>query len=85
MPTPRLGRILTDRLRHLLSQMARHWEAWMDVALPALGNITPREAARTPLGRERLEALLAEFGWHDERMPEAQRADVRTLRAKLGL
>jgi hypothetical protein len=69
----------------LKEQTARHWEAWVDQPVPALGNITPREAARTPLGRERLEALLADFASHEETMPAAGHVDVRMLRGKLGL
>ena len=38
-----------------------HWASWLDQAIPALGGLTPREAARSAAGRERLEALLAEF------------------------
>ncbi len=63
----------------------RHWEAWLDTRLPALGNRTPRQAAKTPDGRERLEALLAEFAWSAERTPNAMSPDVPALRARLGL
>lgn len=41
----------------------RHWDTWVDLPLPALKNRTPREAAGTAEGRERLDALLAEFEW----------------------
>jgi SEC-C motif len=63
----------------------RHWDAWLDTRLPALGNRTPREAAQTPAGRERLEALLAEFAWTAERTPNPMSPDVPALRARLGL
>jgi len=53
--------------------------------VPALGNLTPREAAKTPPGRERLEALLAEFAWRANTMPSEQRPDITALRAALGL
>lgn len=69
----------------LREMMARHWHSWLDTQVPALGNVTPREAARTPLGRERLEALFAEFEWRSELQPEQQRPDVKALRAKLKL
>lgn len=39
----------------------RHWEQWLDTRVPALGNQTPRQAARSAGGRERLEALLGGF------------------------
>jgi hypothetical protein len=35
--------------------------------LPALNGQTPREASRTPAGRELLEALFAQFEQQDER------------------
>lgn len=63
----------------------RHWDAWLDTRLPALGNRTPRQAARTPEGRERLEAVLAEFAWAAERTPNAMSPNVPALRARLGL
>ncbi|OFV90460.1 MAG: hypothetical protein A3G76_04375 [Acidobacteria bacterium RIFCSPLOWO2_12_FULL_65_11] len=63
----------------------RHWDAWLDTRLPALGNRTPRQAARTPDGRERLEALFAEFAWAAERAPNAMSPDIPALRARLGL
>ncbi len=45
-----------------LSEMARkHWEAWVDIPLPALGNLTPRQAVKDPIGREKLDGLLLDF------------------------
>lgn len=38
-----------------------HWDSWLDQVIPALGGRTPREAARSAAGRERLQALLAHF------------------------
>lgn len=67
-PRDRLADIEHDRLQQkpevqafLRQQNERHWESWLDTRVPALGNRTPRQAARTPEGRERLDALLAEF------------------------
>ena len=54
----------------------RHWEAWLDTRVPALGNKTPRQAARTASGRERLEALLAEFDRHTTDGPSSVTAPV---------
>jgi hypothetical protein len=73
-------------VQEYMRQMSeRHWDAWLDTRLPALGNRTPRQAARTADGRERLEALLAEFAWTAERTPNAMSPDVPALRARLGL
>lgn len=56
----------------------RHWQEWIDQPVPALKGQTPRQAARTAPGRERLEALLAEFEWRGG-------APVQQLRAALKL
>lgn len=64
----------------------RHWEAWFDEKIPALGGVTPPEAAKTPVGRERLEALLAEYAWRGEFAPRnAFEPNVARLRERLGL
>lgn len=63
----------------VVAQFAQqHWDNWLDERVPALKNQTPRQAARTVTGRERLEALLAEFEWHGG-------APVDRLRAALKL
>ena len=47
-------------LQAIEAELARkHWDAWLDTKVPALGDRTPRQAAKTAFGRERLEALLA--------------------------
>lgn len=49
-------------LREHLSQMAAaHWKEWVNTKIPALGNKTPKQAAKTKDGREMLEALLTQF------------------------
>jgi hypothetical protein len=62
-----------------------HWEAWLDERVPALDNRTPRQAMKSARGRERLDALLADF----ERRDSGHRIDgvpvVRWLRAQLGV
>ena len=63
----------------------RHWEAWLDQPVPALGGVTPRVAATTPLGRERLEALLSDFEFRNRQRNPDQRADIGRLRQALGL
>jgi hypothetical protein len=62
---------------------AAHWKAWFDQPIPALQNASPREAARTPEGRELLDVLLADYAFHGTRGPMA--ADVAALRGELGL
>jgi hypothetical protein len=46
-------------------QARRHWDAWVETKIPALGNRTPRQATKTERGRERLEALLVDYARQD--------------------
>jgi hypothetical protein len=70
----------------LREQMRAHWEAWLDIPIPALKGQSPRAAAGTPQGRERLEALLMEYEYRNESAPQPElRPDVAELRRKLGL
>jgi hypothetical protein len=72
-------------IQALMAKMnAEHWRTWPDIPLPALGGQTPRQAATTPAGRERLEVLLLDFSARDEG-PGAMRPDVAALRRELGL
>jgi len=63
----------------------RHTMSWIDTPVPALGNRTPRQASRSPRGRERVEALVLGC----ERMPDSTREERRQvlvdLRRELGL
>jgi len=46
-------------VREQLRQMVlSRWESWVNEKIPALGGKSPREAAKTPGGRESVEALL---------------------------
>lgn len=76
----------TPELEALEAELAqRHWDAWVDTKVPALGNRTPRQAAKTARGRERLAALLANFARMAERNPSGVRPDVAELRRRLGM
>ena len=78
-PTP-------PELQAIEAEFARkHWEAWLDTKVPALGNRTPRQAARTASGRERLEALLADYGRRTVSGRNAFEPDIGALRHELGL
>lgn len=63
----------------------RHWEAWLDTRVPALGNKSPRQAARTAGGRERLEALRAEFERYAANEGASAAGHVATVSDELGL
>lgn len=62
----------------------RHLRDWLDTAIPALEGFTPREAARLPRSRPKLELLLKEFEQIEARQPARQRLDLRWLRDALG-
>ena len=65
--------------------MKRHWDAWIDTKVPALGNRTPRQAAKTAKGRERLEALLSDYARSAEQRSSVFQPDLADLRRRLGL
>ena len=65
--------------------MRKHWDAWIDTKVPALGNRTPRQAAKTAKGRERLEALLTDFARSADQKPSVFQPALGDLRRRLGL
>lgn len=65
--------------------LRKHWEAWVDTRVPALGNRTPRQAAKTARGRERLEALLSDFERSAKQSRSAFVPDIVELKKSLGL
>ena len=71
-----------------IAMMAKaHWESWFDERIPALDNKTPRQAAKTKIGREKLEALLLQYENYDQKRDDADyfKADIDYLRKKLAL
>jgi len=77
---------LSLELQTIQEAMIREqWEGWLDTRVPALGNKTPRQAARTAGGRERLEALLAEFDRDAADEPSSVAAHLTAIRTALGL
>jgi hypothetical protein len=74
---------ITEKIQQMVQG---HWESWFDEPIPALGHKTPREAAKTADGRERLEILLLQYERHNsEIVDNLFKADVSYLRAELGL
>ena len=64
----------------------KHYQAWLGERIPALGGLTPREAARGKAkDQQALALLVAEIENHEARLPEGQRFDVVGLRRELGL
>jgi hypothetical protein len=78
---------LPPEVRLQLEEHARqHWVTWFDLPVPALNNMTPREAAKTEEGRELLESLLLDYERHDDADNEnLMRPDIPKLRRKLGM
>jgi len=77
---------LSPDLQAIQEEMIRkQWEGWLDTRVPALGNKTPRQAARTAGGRERLEALLAGFDRDAAGEPSSVAAHLTAIRTELRL
>ena len=75
----------SPEVQAMLTHMnAEHWRTWPDTPLPALRGATPRQAAKTPGGRELLEVLLLDFSARDD-TSTVMRPDVAALRRELGL
>lgn len=70
-----------EMVRELIRQ---HYREWLDSPIPALKDQTPREAARSEKGRERLEVLLLELESRDHDSSWLT-PDVDELRRELGM
>lgn len=81
----------TPPLPEIQEQMEKmvknYWENWFDNPIPALNNKTPREAAKTQPGRERLEALLLYYEREDLEKNENShlKVDINYLKKELQL
>jgi hypothetical protein len=64
-----------------------HWGQWADTPLPTLDVQTPREAAKTPSGREKVDALIRSATFNSERSPdlEVQKKGIELARTELGI
>lgn len=60
-------------------------QRWLDDHIPALGGLTPRQAAADPVARPELEALLDDFAWRERRSDQPAVMQAARLRAALGL
>jgi hypothetical protein len=61
---------------------------WIDDSIPALGGLTPREAVKTPEGRQRVLELIDEAGRMQKRMKKTQgifTPDYGKVKKMLGL
>ena len=64
-----------------------HYRTWPDIALPALGGKTARQAAKTQEGVKLLEGMLRDVQQREERERRNGRGyyDINRLRKELGL
>jgi hypothetical protein len=62
-----------------------HYRKWLDMPIPALGDQTPRAAARSAKSWQQLDLMLREIENIESRVPEEARFDVVYLRRELGL
>jgi len=79
---------LPEVREHMAKVLTDHWEGWIDQELPALGGKTPRQAVKTPDGKESVEALLLDASRHmnrDDEMAKISLAAIETTRHRLGL
>lgn len=89
-PDPRQEELLKhpEVRAHLVKVLSDHWSGWVDTKIPALGGKTPRQAIKTPAGRESVEALLLGAERDAARfpqLPEVAVEAVRNARRALGL
>jgi hypothetical protein len=68
------------------AMMAEHYEDWVEREIPALGGLSPLEAVREEVGREKVEALITQIERQGRRMePPLDEAITRRMRERLGL
>jgi hypothetical protein len=74
-------------LKKELARMNKErWQQWLDESIPALNDMTPREASKTPDGRELLHALLLYYQQGNDASPDNPMApDIDSLKKQLGL
>ena len=70
-----------------IAEMAKkHWETWPDIPVPALGNMTPRQAAKDPVGREKLEGLFLHYESMIREQDQGEfKPDIPALKRMLGM
>jgi hypothetical protein len=75
--------VAQDQIRNMAKS---YWESWFEEPIPVLDNKTPREAAKTAGGREKLEVLLIQYERSNTNdAANILKADVNYLRKELAL
>ncbi len=69
------------------AQLREYWKQWLTQPIPALGNISPKQAMTDPEGREMIQALLEDFELKDRNSPpnQQQQKHIDWIRQQLGL
>jgi hypothetical protein len=75
------------QLNDIINELAaKHWKKWFDENIPMLNNQTPRQAAKTEEGKERLEALFLHYeDVSDKNSDNLLKPDINYLRKELGM
>ena len=64
----------------------KHWDNWFTEPILGMNNQTPREASKTKVGKERLEAFLLEYERHHmDCADNLLTVEIKYLRKELGL
>ncbi len=83
MPEPEPVETPPEVIAHVQELMDRHYREWVDMPLPILGNQTPRQACRTPAGRDQVTMLIRTMP--DPMGSAALRAPREAMLRELGL
>lgn len=82
----RPDKLPNDAEREVLGQYLRdYYRRWLDEPVPALGNKSPRKAARSKRGRVQVAALLKDIENGTIAQPGGDTVDFTALRRELGL
>ena len=86
-PKPPNGLSPEEERAFLQQSLDAHYRQTLDQPLPLLGNISPRQAVRTPRGREKVAAWLKMLQNNGMRRPADPMAgyDFRWMWAELGI
>jgi hypothetical protein len=85
-PTPHAAPAPSPEASAVLREFRdKHMHGWIDESIPALGGLTPRDAARFPRKRPALELLLKDIERHESLLPQDQQIDLSWIRPALGL
>ena len=71
--------------QHLLEFKRRHYAEWIDLPVPELNGVTPREAVRSADGRAAVDALLKSAENAENRSGSGAAFDFSGIRRELGL